>query len=52
MRIATIALMLIILTIASSVHTEPIHTEPITVVIVSPVEGTVRSGETLSLIHI
>jgi len=51
MRIATTALMLIILItliIASSVHTEPIHTEPITVVIVSPVEGTVRSGETFT----
>ena len=43
MRIVTIALMLIILTIASSVHTEPI-----TVIIVSPVEGTVRSGETFT----
>ncbi|MCW3140206.1 MAG: cohesin domain-containing protein, partial [Methanophagales archaeon] len=48
MRIATTALMLIILIIASSVHTEPIHTEPITVIIVSPVEGTVRSGETFT----
>ncbi|MCW7073101.1 MAG: cohesin domain-containing protein [Methanophagales archaeon] len=47
MRIATTALMLIILItliIASSVHTEPV-----TVVIVSPVEGTVRSGETLNV---